>query len=276
VTVRHPAFRAFDRWRIEMNDAGIALLVCARIGRAELETASKTSRQTYLPDLFPAIPEIKRLHRKPGDAARLAADAEATYALMAIPFIVAVVNDYLVTIGEMLNQSGKWKGKRVPTELFLGPLRKSLRKSGLHAPVPYNRLMDFVQTTRNTITHGAGIATPALERAWKDQSVHAKKTWTNLAGRQPPLIAGSRMAFGSPEVNAAWAITHRLAVGLNDELVATLPRSMWAQIAVVDYRTLHPDSYKHRDRRLASVAGFARTHYGPLQLSADELRPYLA
>jgi hypothetical protein len=65
LSLRHPAYRDFERWRIETNDAGVAVLLGLRLGRAHLLGLPPALRRERLPELVD-IEDAWRLNL-PGD-----------------------------------------------------------------------------------------------------------------------------------------------------------------------------------------------------------------
>jgi len=120
MVIRHPGFRELERWRIERNDAGLALIIGSRIGKQELESLPSEDHRRYLPSLFPSVPDIERLNIRVATAVSKLGDAELAYAYMAIPFVVSVFNEYLLNSAMMIADAGKWPIAKRPDELFLG------------------------------------------------------------------------------------------------------------------------------------------------------------
>ena len=69
MAIRHRAFRELENWRIDMNSAGIALLIGARIGQQGLERLTDDRRAPYLPEVYPDIQDVARFNVQAGDAA---------------------------------------------------------------------------------------------------------------------------------------------------------------------------------------------------------------
>jgi hypothetical protein len=96
VPLQHPAYRAFENWRIETNNAGVAILLGLRLGHAHIGQMPPVLRQKPLSALVD-VDDAWRLDLPGDEVMEVMSRAETTYAAMAIPFHIAVYNEFLVT-----------------------------------------------------------------------------------------------------------------------------------------------------------------------------------
>jgi hypothetical protein len=99
--------------------------------------------------------------------------------------------------------------------------------------------------------------------------------WIRSAGR--PLLdavvgAELPLALGIGELNAALAVTHRLAHRVNAGLAATVPAEKWAEIIVLDYRELWPRRFGNQADRVRRLRGYAKHSYSPLPVTEHDLK----
>jgi hypothetical protein len=275
LSLRHPAYRDFERWRIETNDAGVAVLLGLRLGRAHLLGLPPALRRERLPELVD-IEDAWRLNLPGDEVIERMHDSEAVYAAMAIPFHVAVFNEFLVTALEMLQGDGKALDAGRPDTLMLGQLRAALSNAGVDMPRDQDKIMDFAQKLRNSIVHDGAVARVGIVKVWRELSQQQRAIWIEDAGRPPQIVSGERIPLGPGEVRATLAVTTHLGRRVNNELERLISRATWARIAVDDWRSEFPDKWSDWERRTRNVLGWARHEYGSLGLTEAEVETALA
>lgn len=275
MALQHPAYREFERWRIETNDAGVAVLLGLRLGAAHLKSLPPVLRRERLPELVD-IEDAQRLNLSGDDVIERMADAEGVYAAMAIPFHVAVFNEFLVTALQMLQADGQALDVGDPQKLMLGPLRGALAAMGMRMPSDQDKIMSFAQKLRNSIVHDGAVARKGIIRIWSELSAEQQEIWIADAGRTPGLVNGERIALGPGEVRATLAVTTHLAKSVNDELQRLIARSTWARIAVEDWIARFPEKWADWERRSRNAHAYARHDYGALALTLPEIENALA
>jgi hypothetical protein len=278
--VRFPAYRRFSEARIEANDAMMALLIGARLGRHALET-SAASPEALLPSLFGQICGIGRLNRTAGDSARLLAGAERHLAYMAIPYALAVHGSFMVAAAQMVRDDGRdpvtnryaLPHHEDPTKLSLEIAHEYItERCGVKLDGTLLPLFHIARRIRNRIIHFAGVPGSRLATEYRSLSSEARDSWEHLAGR--PLLdalGSKRLTLCDGELIAVLGVSRNLVQEINDLLAQTLSRAYWASLAVGDYRENHPERFGERDRQLRRVRGYAQHFYKPLRLTDDEL-----
>jgi hypothetical protein len=269
--IRYPAFRTFETWRVEANNASEALLVSTRIAesdlarRVSLDGPSQPFRATY-----PSLVEPHAMSVPLSEALLRVQGSEAFLAGMAIPFVVAVYGEMLVDAARLLSGDGRWPFPEDPADLMLGPLRARLRSAGLTPPTDTESLIDFVQRLRNKIVHGGRVDRNLVD-GWTRATPHAKAAWTRIAG-QPRLVLGDRVQLTYRDVKATLAAAYRSVVEVNHGLGPILSRQAWSRIAVDDWLSqLSPVRSLYRDAALRKLGSYVRANYRPVGLSIREL-----
>jgi hypothetical protein len=125
VALRHPAWRQFEAWSIQADDATEAALLGLGLGRAHLSALPPILRRSALPDLVDVHDAI-RLNLPGDEVIGKLKEAERFVAAMAIPFAVAVLNDLLAVALEMFQSAGAAVAIGDPFELVLQRLRDAL------------------------------------------------------------------------------------------------------------------------------------------------------
>ena len=273
--IKHAAFRSFERARIQANDAMVALLVGARIARETLSLRDAHDG-SLLPELFPNVAEVERLNRGVRDAQDIIENAELYLAYMAIPFVLAVYQSYLVQVIVLLQQDGADVSGKDPWNVHLKDLHSHLKMNGgVRLPEGEADLFQIARRVRNRLVHSAGVAGSNLLSDYRQLPSDRTDLWEGITGR--PLMADEdgRLILGSDEMRAVLAITKRLARSINLALATSLSRPFWSRLVVQDYRVTSPRGWAQADVRLRRLVGFARTYYQPLELAEDEIKQAL-
>src|SRR6266571_6922255 len=102
--VKFPAYRRYTAARQEANNAMIALLAGSRLAAHTLQlTAGSTS---LLPQIFPAIPHIRHFNLQTETARQLLLDADSHLGAVAVPYALAVHEDYVMSCLSLLKSIG--------------------------------------------------------------------------------------------------------------------------------------------------------------------------
>jgi hypothetical protein len=202
--------------------------------------------------------------------------AETTYAAMAIPFHIAVYNEFLITALEMLKSDGQALEAEAPHKLMLGPLREALRVAGMVMPADQERVMDFAQKLRNSIVHDGATARTGVISVWNDLTPTQQELWAEDAGRSPELVLDERISLGPGEVRATLAVATLLGRAVNDELERLISRDSWIRIVIDDWCVEHPGKWSDWERRSRNAYGWARHNYGSLAITIEEIEPVMA
>lgn len=269
--VRYAAFRTFDSWRIEANNAIAALVVSAQIAEADLTRRIGLGEGgRFLPVTYP-VPEARSLNRSLSDALEVVEGSEFFLAAMAIPFVVAIYGEMLVDAANLLDQDNQWPHAGRPEDLMLGPLRHRLRTAGLTPASDAESLIDFVQRLRNKIIHAGGRVDQGLIDGWMAVTPAARSRWTRMAG-SPQLTIGERAPLSIRDIKATLGAVNHSVVEVNGALRRTLSRRSWARVAVDDWRSNRSAANSLNDlATLRKLSGYSRMYYGALGLSEGEL-----
>ncbi len=265
--VRYPAYREFNRWRIDANDYGQALAIGVRIARSHITRAREANPKQTLPEAFPDIAGVQRLRVKLSTASEIMLESERFLAYMAIPFYVAVYDELLLqTLRLLINE--RVVSYRDTSRVGLTDLRTTFRDEvGVQLSEPYSALFDWLQYLRNRIIHRGARVSSALASEWQHLDGTTKAIWTRAAKRSPVLDPGERADLGDGEVRATLAVTYRLAVGMNEELARLVHRNVWLRVAARDFLETYPRITElSRDRLVPKLLAHARIYYRPLEL----------
>src|SRR4051812_444630 len=103
--VRFPAHRQYELTRIEISNAMMALLAGSQLAAHLLKLTEGSTR--LLPEVFPRVEHIGRFNLTSGVARKILDDAESHLGAMAVPYALALHEDYLKSCLHMLEDAGK-------------------------------------------------------------------------------------------------------------------------------------------------------------------------
>jgi hypothetical protein len=279
VLVRFPAYRTFEASRIATNDAAMALLVSTRIAALTLDKVPASKASQHLPALFPSVEHMKRLDRTAADAKDLILDAERHFTYMAIPFVLTVYSTFIVDAIRLLRDAGLDARADDPTRLKLSELHDYLDGAGVMVPQQEREIFAFIRLIRNRIVHSRGIEGSTLRSSFIGMPKSCKELWRYLSGGDPPLgTPKEELALEARHLIPALSVTKHLGEAINVALSSLIPARVWADVATRDF--LSEGRPASRVQLLRKLTGFARHHYGALDLDEASLdgalRRYLA
>lgn len=267
--VKFPLYNTYTATRKDADNAMMALLAGSRLAEHTLQLTAGSQR--LLPEMFPAVPHIKRFNLRTETARRLLLDADSHLGAVAVPYALAVHEDFVISVIAMLRSAG--------VQVITG--RKAIRAHNMHeiffnsagvAP-PTMELSQFhlLRLMRNSQIHAGGLAPPALTSAISNMQATGALAWESLTGRAPnDIIQQGKLTFASGDIFASFAVTKRLGRTINTALQSALPSDVWARIAVEDYASLS-NMFRNSDQWMRGLWGYARVNYGPLNLTDNDL-----
>jgi len=271
--VLFPAFRSYLSARETINDELMALVVAAGVAS---QAMADSAQETLLPELAPTVPEVQRLNHTVERARALWSRAPSAVARTAIPYVLSVYGVYLADAVGLLQGLDYDEDPHEPDDTHLHVLHERIEAAtGVQLPAREIALFGLIQIVRNRLAHQAGTPGSKLRGQWSQLAPEAKEEWTRIAGRPIPdamLGAESPLALGIGELNAALAVTHRLAHRVNAGLAATVPAETWAEIIVLDYRELWPRRYGNQTERVRRLRGYAKHFYSSLPITEHDLQ----
>ncbi|MFD8799537.1 hypothetical protein [Streptomyces atroolivaceus] len=265
------AYREYEKSRIEANNSIMAMLAGSRLAEHMLGLASGSERM--LPEIFPAVEHIGRMNLRVESARKLLAEAELHLSAMAVPYALALHEDYVITClkllqrAKLINRDGvKSASPKTMHQKFETAASYSLSAVSVEQ-------FDFLRLLRNSIIHAGGLPSADLLAASANLGATAARNWEVLTGVAPSALVeeGRPISLHQGELVAALAITKSLAEQLNEGLQKALPREAWADLLCEDFRA-ELSKYTHEDQRDRKLPGYARKNFGVIGLNADEIK----
>ena len=268
---RFLAYRNHEDSRIEANNAMMAMLAGSRLA---MHTLSLTSGSKHmLPEIFPAVEHIGRMNLKVDSAQKLLADAESHLSAMAVPYALALHEDY-VTICLKLLQRARLINSQGVKEASPKTMHQKFELAASYGlSIVSMEQFNFLRLLRNAIIHAGGLPSVDLLTLSTSLSSASAKNWEELTGVPPYLLVkpGQPVKLHQGELVAALAITKSLAEQMNEGLQGALPRDVWADLLCEDF-AIELSKYKHEQQRARKLPGYARKNFDVIGLSADEIK----
>ncbi|MFJ3770549.1 hypothetical protein ACIPX0_02510 [Streptomyces sp. NPDC090075] len=268
--VHFPEYRAYEQARIRASDAIMALLAGSRLAENTLQLTAGSTR--LLPEIFPAVPHIRRINLSTASAQSLLAEAEVHLSAMAVPYALAIHEDFVQTCFGLLIKSGQMTQAEADATKAYSMHGAFERKVGQKLPPDSMQQFHLIRRMRNAVIHAGGIPEPSLVRATAGLSQSALAQWIKLTGEHPQnrVSPGLPVTFSHGELILALAVTKRISQEMNYLLRDRLKRAAWADVAVEDFGVEHP-TLKHISQKERKLPGFLGTYYRPLNLTEAEL-----
>jgi hypothetical protein len=269
--VRYGEYRRLEALRRDANNAMMALLAGSKLAVNTLQlTAGST---LVLSQIFPKVPHIERFNLQADLAASLLDDAEHHLATMAVPYVLALHEDFMMHCANLLAQCGLLSSAQI-TKLSPKTVHEKVAKRAHGAFTSESlELFHLVRTLRNSQIHEGGRVSQECSSVRTSLTPAAVKLWEYLTkAAAPPYAVGDSVALRQPQMVAALAITHKLMEEANVMLQPVIPAATWARMAVEDAITEGISLTGNPQQRFRKIAGFARQHYGVLALPEAELR----
>ncbi|MET7618806.1 hypothetical protein [Streptomyces sp. NPDC005408] len=270
--VHFPEYRAYEQDRIRASDAMMALLAGSRLAENTLRLTEGSAR--LLPEIFPAVPHIQRMNLTTASARTLLSHAEQHLSAMAVPYALAIHEDFVQTCFGMLIKAKQVTRKEVADSNASSMHRLFQQKVGRQLPKESLEQFHLIRQMRNAVIHAGGKPKQGLITAANNLSPNALAQWTKVTGEHP----ATRVALGVPvtlshgELILALAVTKRISQEMNFALRDSLSREVWADAALSDFETEHPQ-LNHVSQRKRKLTGFLRTYYQSLNLTEAEIAP---
>lgn len=264
--VAYLEFRAYERQRIETNNAMMGLLAGSKLSSQLLELTEGAARP--LGEIFPSIDHIERFNLRSDLARDVLNNAEDLLGILAVPQVLAI-HEHLFR--EMLSLAAPGDNS-VLEHLGMSNIHERFEATvSVVFPSEALELYHYLRVARNSHIHTGGFTTSALENRSAGLSQQAETLWSTVAGSELRRYQlGDPVHIGISELKASLALTKRMAEIANVGLQSFLARDAWADMLVKDWGSeVRRGNWTQKFR---SIIGFAKMHgYHRLGLTEDEL-----
>ena len=240
--VRFADYRQYEQVRIEASNAVMGLLAGAQMASHMLQLTGGSGR--LLPEIFPQIPHIGRLNLTTQAARDILTAGDIHLGAMAVPYVLAIHEDYLKTCLTLLQRGGA-RLTRPPGDLKLADQHEEIERATASSFTAASlQQLHTLRVMRNCTIHSGGRVNGTLVSRLATWTPDTEAGWVKLTGRSPrTLQIGDTITFGHGEILIALAVTKTLAREANQFLQPALPRDLWADLAVEDLAAENP---RHR------------------------------
>ncbi|MFB0616196.1 hypothetical protein [Streptomyces sp. AGS-58] len=268
--VRFPEYRAYEQARIRASDAIMALLAGSRLAENTLQLTAGSTR--LLPEIFPAVPHIRRMNLSTANAQSLLAEAETHLSAMAVPYALAIHEDFVHTCFGLLIRAGQMTQAEADSTKAYSMHAAFEKKVGQSLPRDSIQQFHLIRQMRNAVIHAGGMPETRLIQAAGGLSQSAQDQWIKVTGDRPQtrIVPGVPVTFSHGELILALAVTKRISQEMNYLLRDRLKREVWADISLEDFESQHA-TLKHISQKTRKLPGFLSTYYSPLNLTSGEL-----
>ena len=224
-----------------------------------------------LPEIFPQIPHIGRLNLTTEVAQDILTSGDVHLGAMAVPYVLAIHEDYLKTCLTLL-QRGGISLSQSPGDAKLARQHEEIQgATGKIFTTTSLQQLHTLRLMRNCTIHSGGRVNNTLVNQLAAWTPDTETGWAKLTRRSPrALQIGDIITFGHGEILIALAVTKVLAREANQILQPALPRGLWADLVVEDLEAENPSALAAPDI-IRRATGFARFYYGPLKLTSTEI-----
>lgn len=268
--MKYAEFRKYLELRQGANNSIMALLAGSKLAAHTLQLTTGSER--LLSEIFPQVEHIDRFDLRTDSAQRILSDAELHLSTMAIPYVLAIHEDYLMHCCGLAVEAGvlsRTKYRDVKARSMHETLAIAV---GMSFSAESLELFHIVRSMRNSQIHEGGFANQELVDAVTAASATATSLWTKLARPNVFSISlGSRIVFGHQELVGSLAVTHRLAVEANEMLQVAYPTGKWAGRLVADAVEQLPPLTGNPNQKIRKLKAFGRRFYDGANVSDPEL-----
>lgn len=268
--VRFAQYRRYEARRVEASNAMMALLAGAGMASHLLQLTHGSKH--LLPEVFPQVPHIGRFNLRSELARKILDAADVHRGAMAIPYALAIHDDFLRECIDLLVTANACTAKQAAQASPLAAKHPLIAQStgGVFNADSMGQLTT-IRLMRNCMIHEGGRADQTLLNNLATWTSSIEVGWVKLTGNNPRhLRPGAELSFGHGEMILTLAVTKVLAREANRFLQPALPRSQWADMLIADLVDSDAHVLRASDFR-RRACGLAKFHYAPLQLSDDEL-----
>jgi hypothetical protein len=262
-----------DLWQA-VNDSIMAFLVGSHLASHTLQLTEGSDRM--LPEIFPGVAHIERFNIRTSLARNILSEAEKNLALMAIPQVMAIHEDFIMNCLRLLakftlcsnvklkNASPKTMHKTVETCTGQQYRPQTLEQ------------FELLRCVRNCMIHSGGVANDEFDRAIESMSDAARSEWVRRTTRSPDsLVDGERrLDIQHYEIVSTLAITKKLWRETNMILCSKLTTTQWLEVALDDILQDGPLA-GNPQQKIRRFEGFMRFHYNATKPDNIEISKFL-
>jgi hypothetical protein len=266
--VNYLRYRAYKQQRIIANDTMMGLLAGSKLASQTLQlTRGSTLR---LRDIFPQVPHVHRFNLTTDKAQSVLNNAEELLGVLAVPQVMAIHEDLLVGMLQILEKDRPQLGK-ISKDAKNATVHEIFQRATNTVFTPASlELFHLIRLARNAHIHNGGVVNRSLADQVKQCSPVALESWWKMTrSRFPVSRVGDRIQLGVTELIGILALTKQLAKEANEGLQTVLSSGAWADLVVEDgFSEGRAGNPAQQLKRLRGIAG---QHYRAVSVPDEEL-----
>ena len=258
----------------------MALLAGSKLAVHTLQLTSGSKE--LLPRIFPGVDHIAYFNLATDEATRLLLDTAHHLGAVAIPYALAVHEDFVMNLLDLVQHLGfvqKAPGDNADVTknrvsawnmheavyLTLGVMPPP---KGSNAPLEHFHLL---REMRNCQIHEGGQVSNRLRQQVNDLSPAAELDWLRLSRRAPVnAISSQWLHFTVFDIFAVFATTKSMGRTLNAAIRDGLTKSQWSQICVDDYDE-GSSRPRNSDTWMTGLLNHAAMNYGATGINSQDV-----
>ena len=258
----------------------MALLAGSKLAAHTLQLT--TGSQLMLPDIFPGVEHLKQFNLRTDAATRLLLDTGHHLGAVAVPYALAVHEDFVITVLELLERFGHVRrapGKDADATVNLVKawnMHEAVWMTLGQAPPNPGAIhsldhFHLLREMRNTQIHSGGTISAGLSKQVTDMSVESATAWEGLGRRSPAdVISTEPLRFTTFDIFAAFATTKALGRVVNTLLREKVAPEHWAQICLEDYSNISSKA-RGSDMWIRGLLGHTERNYAALPITEEQI-----
>jgi hypothetical protein len=279
--VEFPGYRQYESTRQDANNAMMALLAGSKLAAHTLQLT--TGSHQLLPAIFPGVEHIRYFNLRTDDATELLLDTGHHLGAVAVPYALAVHEDFVLTTLKLLQKLGyTQKAPGDSNDLTKNRVTAWNMHEAIYLtlgePVPSRGSNEWalehfhlLREMRNSQIHNGRVTSVRLQQEVADMSSLAETEWIRLSRRPSvDLIASGTFRYTIFDIFTAFATTKSLGRMLNTLLLDSLTASEWAQVCIEDYAS-QSSKPLHSDQWMRGLIGYASQFYSKVSLTEQQI-----
>lgn len=268
--LRYFEYRSLQARRQQANSAIMALLAGSKLAVNTLQLTHGSVHQ--LSEIYTEVEHIERFNLRTDTAMQILDEAENHLAIMAVPYVMALHEDYMCHCCQLLASVGLLSRTRLRNVNAKNIHQTFESASGAAVNAVDLQLFQVLRCLRNSLIHSGGVASEELELEREAVGPAGEARWILVARETLPLFTkGKTVQVGQFHIIAALAITSTLMKDANAILTSCVPREVWADRALQDALGNGQGAAGNPNQRLRSLRRFIDRYYLNLRLEDSEL-----
>jgi len=269
--VRYRDYRKYEKQRDVTNTAVMGLLAASHMTSGTLRVHSGST--ATLSQLYPTVPYVHRFNLRVDVAQNVLDRADGIVSLLGIPQVIAIHEDVLKGMLRLIALHTHGVPRSVHKDASASTIHERMsRLTGVEFGAEAIELFHLMRVARNTHIHAGGRADANLVRRRDSLSCGAEHAWSAITTVPLPEFSEDHdFQFRHSDLIVMLAVTKRLAREANQMLQGCLPREVWADMALADWRAETARRHLDRGQVENKAMGFAKRYYGALGLTTSEV-----